>query len=140
MPMPACSKARVPATAKPGLRWSSARSDTGTTWFDSMPATMNVQRSGGTPWARAASTEQTRIAAAWSTFHCDVCHLLYGKAIGRLAGPGVRISSAVIGWRFHASGFWAATALKRAHSPATVAAWSSGDCPSARRRAFSSNP
>jgi len=38
-----------------------------------------------------------RIAAAWSTFICAQCHLLYGNAIGRLSGLGSRIHSAVRG-------------------------------------------
>ena len=55
----------------------------------------------------------------------------------RLAGPGVRISSAVFASRIHAYGLAAATSLKRAHSSLMTRWWSSTERPAAARMAVS---
>ena len=86
---------------------------------------------------RAASTEHSTRAAAWLTVHWVECHLLYGKASGRLAGVGVAISSASIRSGKAASGLVAATAFIRAQSPAMSARCSAVVRPSAARRALS---
>ena len=69
------------------------------------------------------------MAAAWSTFICEQCHLLYGNAIGRLSGPGSRIDAADRGSRNAACGKRPAAALNPAHSSAI-----SSRCSSSVRR------
>ena len=51
-----------------------------------------------------------------STLLLAFINLVYGEAIMRLAGEGVRISSAECGVRSHANSLLAATWLKRDHS------------------------
>ncbi len=126
-----------PSTPIAGHASRCRRRTSETAWLDSTPTNGNSHRSGGTPKRRAAATEQIRSAAAWSTVHWLACHLLYGKASGRLVAEGVAISSASMGSPNAASGFERATRLKPAHSSATSRVWSVMLWPSEARRAFS---
>ena len=83
------------------------------------------------------ATEQSTSAAAWLTVHWVECHLLYGKASGRLAGDGVAMRSASIRSGKAAAGLVDATSFIRSHSPATSARCSAMVRPSAARRALS---
>ncbi len=76
------------------------------------------QRSVGTPASSARRAEQTMSAVAWSTVHWLECQRLYGKARGRLRGPGRAICSAESGAGKAASGLPRATSLNRDHSAA----------------------
>jgi hypothetical protein len=73
--LPASASARGPATAAPGQRCSSARAETGTTWFDSLAESGKIQRASGTPSARAFSSEHRMSPAAWSTFQSELWSL-----------------------------------------------------------------
>src|SRR5580698_3755704 len=101
--------------AKPnaGLRWIAARFVIGTMWSDHATLCRNTHRSRGMAWRSAASTEHRISPAAWLTFHCEQCHLLYGTACGRLVSDAVAIASAANGDRCQARVLPAATALKR---------------------------
>ncbi len=135
--MPVCSVTRSPPMRGAGARCSSARRDTGSMWFDSTIASGYTRRSCGTPARSAASVEQSTNAAAWSTFHCEQCHFVYGAAnIGFLA-DGCSRNSGVTGSRRQASGFAAATRLNPAHSSAVARAFSATVSPDAARRAVS---
>ena len=94
-------------------------------------------RSSGTPAARAASNEQRRNAAAWSTSMLAHMRFGYGKHTMRLSGATVRISSAEYAVRDHAFGLPAATAENRAHSSLTWHWCSSTLRPAACRSAVS---
>ena len=59
--------------AKPGERWNGRRCESETMWFDSAAASGKIQRDSGMPWARAVAAEVITSAAAWSTFHCELC-------------------------------------------------------------------
>ncbi len=132
-----CGSAARPSTPIAGHASRCRRRTSETAWLDSSPTNGNSHRSDGTPKRRAVATEQIRSAAAWSTVHWLACHLLYGKASGRLVAEGVAISSASIGSRNAASGFERATRLKPAQSSATSRVWSVMLWPSEARRAFS---
>ena len=115
----------------------SARSDTNQWSWASAPDHGNTHFSSGTPSARASETEHMITAADWSVSRLAFMALVYGKPIHRLSAVTVAISSAVCARRDHACGFWAATALKRAHNEAILCWCSSMDSPAAARRAFS---
>ena len=87
-----------------GQVWGAERRRRDTAWLDSSPTRGKTQRSVGTPSRTAVPAEQNSRAAAWLTVHWVECHLLYGKARGRLAGDGVAISSASMGAGKAASG------------------------------------
>src|SRR5580704_11838018 len=123
--------AATPSTSMAGQVWGAERRNRDTAWPDSSPTRGKAQRSAGTPSRRAAPTEHKSRAAAWLTVHWVECHLLYGKASGRLDGDGVLISSASNGAGKAASGLVRATRLKRAHRSATSARWLARDRPSA---------
>ena len=76
-------------------------------------------------------------AAAWSTFICAQCHLLYGKANGRFVALGSRMNAASRGSGNAAWGTCAATALNPAHRRAISSRCSSSERPSAWRSALS---
>ena len=88
-------------------------------------------RSGSTPSRCAASALQIRIAAAWSTFICAQCHLLYGNANGRFDALGSRRNAASRGSGNAACGKCAATVLNPDHSRAISSRCSSIVRPSA---------
>ena len=105
MVVPAASNSRWPPSANPCDRCSSARSVSGIIVFDSAAATGNTQRSRGMPWRVAVSTEHRMWPAARSTFHCEQCSFVYGRATTRFgrrrcevgggaggAVPGVRVA------------------------------------------------
>ena len=110
--MPVSSAMRSAPMRTAGARWSSARFDTASMWFDSTaaervhPSLVRARRRDRRPrWSRA------RTPAAWSTFHCEQCHLVYGAAsIGFLA-DGCSRNSGATGSRRHASGLSAAVRL-----------------------------
>ncbi len=106
-------------------------------WFDSTAASGYTRRSSGTPARSAASVEHSTNAAAWSTFHCEQCHLVYGAASIGLSGDGCSRNSVLTGSRRHASGFAAATRLNAAHSSAVACAFSATVSPRAARSAVS---
>ena len=94
-----------------GARWSSARFDTASMWFDSANASGYTRRSCGTPARSAASVEHSTNPAAWSTFHCEQCHLVYGAASIGFFADGCSRNSGATGSRRHASGLSAAVRL-----------------------------
>ena len=103
-----CSSATRSAPMRTaGARWSSPRAARRRSmWFDSTAASGYTRRSVGTPARSAVPLEHSTNAAAWSTFHCEQCHFVYGAAsIGFLASDGCSRNSGVTGSRRHASGF-----------------------------------
>src|SRR5579864_7563702 len=94
-----------PRTAIAGHAWSERRAVNVTAAEECSATCAKRRRSSGTPAASARADEQINRAAAWSTVHWLACHLLYGKARGRLAGPGVAMASALRGAGNAASGF-----------------------------------
>src|ERR1700676_1404883 len=111
--------AAAPSTSMAGQAWGAERRNRDTAWPDSSPTRGKAQRSVGTPRRIAVPTEQKSRAAAWLTVHWVECHLLYGKASGRLDGDGVAISSDSNGAGKAASGVVRATRLKRGHRSGT---------------------
>src|SRR5687768_16904421 len=89
------------------------------------------------PSDRAASTEQTTTAAAWSVDRLEFMYFGYGKPIMRLSGVTVRISSEDRAFGVHACGLRAPTSENAAHSRATFSWCSSTPSPAAARSAFS---
>ena len=77
-----------------GQRCNSARSESGTTRFDSTIANGKTHRSRGTPYRSAVATVVNTNAAAWSTFHCDTIHFGYGAAMSRFVDDTSLISAA----------------------------------------------
>ena len=88
-----------------------------------------------TPARSAAPLEHNTNAAAWSTFHCEQCHFVYGAASIGLASDGCSRNSGVTAFRRHASGFCAATRLNADHSSPVARAFSLTDSPRAARSA-----
>ena len=113
MPTPARSSAARPPARMAGVSQNDHRLETKGCSWQSAPACGNTHRSSGTPSDRARSTEHMISAAAWSTSLLEFMYLGYGSPIMRLAGPGVRISSADLGSWIHAYGLPAATAENR---------------------------
>src|SRR2546421_13125269 len=98
----------------------SARSETNQWSWASAPDHGNTHLSSGTPAARAASTEHTMIAAAWSVSRLAFMAFGYGNPIQRLSAVTGPISSGVFSSRNQAWGVRAATELNRDPSEAVL--------------------
>src|SRR5437879_2325985 len=116
MPTPARPRAVFPLSAMAGEECRLSRLETNQWSWASEPAHGKTHWPSGTPAARAASTEHSNTAAAWSVCMLAFISLGYGKPIMRLSGPGVRISSGVRKCGDHAYGFDSATRENRDHS------------------------
>ena len=81
--------------------------------------------------------EQSTNAAAWSTFHCEQCHLVYGAASIGFFADGCSRNSGGTGSRRHASGLAAAVRLNADHSSAVARAFSATVSPRDARSAVS---
>ena len=138
MPMPASSSTARPPARMAGVSENVQRCETKGCSWQSAPACGKTQRSSGTPSARARSTEHMITAAAWSTSLLLFMYFGYGSPIMRLAGPGVRISSAVFACWTQAYGLSAATCEKRAQSR-LIFTWCSSTPSAAAARSAVSN-
>ena len=128
---------RLPSTPMAGQRCMWRRRDSDRAWVDSSAAATNTCRSRGTPQSSATPAVVISSAAAWSTDHWVLCHLLYGNARGRLSAPGSRSHEAALARPNAASGLDAATSLKRPQSPAMSSRCRSSVQLCAARRALS---
>src|SRR5436853_1316692 len=137
MVVPDISSTERPHAPTAGDERRSARSDTNQWSWPSAPAWMNTQRSSGTPADRAAATEHSTRAAAWSVWMLAFISFRYGKPIILLSAEGVRISSGVRATRDQAAGLAAATSEKRDHSLEIFSWWAPTDSSAAARMAFS---